>query len=76
MKFSAITLAVFVFLEFVYTKEVDCGDREFICYDEKRFYQCVQVRKNRRLVLGQLQNCPQGLICKHNGTLECEEPDP
>lgn len=55
--------------------QIDCHGKEFLCYNQNRFYQCVQAGKNKRIVLGKIQKCPEGLVCKSNGMLECEEPD-
>ncbi|VEN59469.1 unnamed protein product [Callosobruchus maculatus] len=52
---------------------LDCQNKGFVCYDETRFYQCVE-SGNTTLVIGEPQDCPEGLYCNDLSDLECDEP--
>lgn len=51
---------------------VDCNNKGFICFDETKFYQCVEAG-DKTVTLGEPQECPIGLYCNDNVDLECEE---
>ncbi|CAH1370768.1 hypothetical protein MTP99_012298 [Tenebrio molitor] len=75
MKLFINFIVVLILVESLVSKEIACHSKEFICYDQTRFHQCVQIGNNRRIVMGRIQNCPKGLVCKNNADFECEDPD-
>lgn len=68
-------LTIFFQVHVTLTKEVVCNtDKGFVCYDNKRFYQCVYTGKEKPgLIMGELQNCPPGLMCSNDSDLECSD---
>ncbi|KAJ8919304.1 hypothetical protein NQ315_003888 [Exocentrus adspersus] len=51
---------------------IGCSKKGFVCYDETRFYQCVHVG-GKYIISRKTQSCPDGLICRNDADLECEE---
>ncbi|XP_019879784.1 uncharacterized protein LOC109607753 [Aethina tumida] len=70
MKYVYLVCA-FLILHLATGREISCNDKEFLCYDNKRFYQCVQNGASN-YVIGELQNCPDGLVCNNDADLECD----
>ncbi|XP_018565198.1 uncharacterized protein LOC108906442 [Anoplophora glabripennis] len=56
-------------------REVSCSKKGFVCYDDSKFYQCVH-KNGKYFIGGSLQKCAEGLTCRNDGELECEEEIP
>ncbi|CAH0549579.1 unnamed protein product [Brassicogethes aeneus] len=72
MKFiCSFFLFLLVLVQLTYSREINCNNREFVCYDQNRFYQCVQ-NGAKRVITGDLQNCPKGFNCNNDADMECD----
>ncbi|XP_060532299.1 uncharacterized protein LOC132705617 [Cylas formicarius] len=70
--FSIVLIVAILWGEAI-SREISCGDKLFVCYDENRFLTCVHNERGPNFAIGYTKLCPSGLICSDFNGYECEE---